>query len=209
MKYFSRSEQIPDAGAARVGEEWRGGRSGSKTSLARRRHAAAFLPKAPERRGSLICIPAMRRRGVVTHSIEEDDAWIEGQSLISTVEDVELIDPDLSGERLLYRLFHERGVRVFPPLPLRAQCSCSREAVSSMPGKLCAEGPRRNGQGWQGGRDLRVLLIGLSIHARRGGRGVGGKTSLRNPSLPGLTGNPSIFATSFLPKKDGSPGQIR
>ena len=43
-----------------------------------------------------------------------------------------LIDPDLSGERLLYRLFHERGVRVFHPLPLRAQCSCSRDAVSAM-----------------------------------------------------------------------------
>jgi molecular chaperone Hsp33 len=64
--------------------------------------------------------------------VAEDDAWIEGQSLIATVEDVELIDPDLSGERLLYRLFHERGVRVFPPLSLRAQCSCSRDAVSSM-----------------------------------------------------------------------------
>ena len=37
---------------------------------------------------------------------------------MATVEDVELIDPDLSGERLLYRLFHERGVRVFP----RALC---------------------------------------------------------------------------------------
>jgi molecular chaperone Hsp33 len=48
------------------------------------------------------------------------------------VEDVELIDPALSGERLLYRLFHERGVRVFSPLSLRAQCSCSREAVSAM-----------------------------------------------------------------------------
>ena len=70
--------------------------------------------------------------GVEKPEIEEDDAWIEGQSLIATVEDVELIDPDLSGERLLYRLFHERGVRVFPPLPLRAQCSCSRDAVSAM-----------------------------------------------------------------------------
>jgi redox-regulated HSP33 family molecular chaperone len=65
-------------------------------------------------------------------TIAEDDAWIEGQSLISTVEDVELIDPDLSGERLLYRLFHERGVRVFAPLALQAKCSCSREAVSGM-----------------------------------------------------------------------------
>ena len=70
--------------------------------------------------------------GTVVHTVAEDDAWIEGQSLISTVEDVELLDPDLSGERLLYRLFHERGVRVFKPLPLRAQCSCSREAVSAM-----------------------------------------------------------------------------
>jgi molecular chaperone Hsp33 len=38
----------------------------------------------------------------------------------------------LSGERLLYRLFHERGVRVFAPQLLRAQCSCSRDAVSAM-----------------------------------------------------------------------------
>ena len=46
-------------------------------------------------------------------SVTEDDAWVEGRSLIETVEDVELIDPAVSSERLLYRLFHERGVRVF------------------------------------------------------------------------------------------------
>ena len=56
----------------------------------------------------------------------------KARSLIGTVEDVELIDPDLSGERLLYRLFHEHGVRVFNPLALKAQCSCSRDAVASM-----------------------------------------------------------------------------
>ena len=43
-----------------------------------------------------------------------------------------MIDPALSGERLLYRLFHERGVRVFPMQPLRAKCSCSRDAVNGM-----------------------------------------------------------------------------
>jgi molecular chaperone Hsp33 len=66
------------------------------------------------------------------HSVAEDDAWVEARSLIETVEDVELIDPDLSGERLLYRLFHERGVRVFNPLVLKARCSCSRDAVGAM-----------------------------------------------------------------------------
>jgi molecular chaperone Hsp33 len=91
-----------------------------------------FLPKAPERARPADLDPGDVPDGVAKHEIEEDDAWVEGQSLIATVEDVELIDPDLSGERLLYRLFHERGVRVFPPLPLRAQCSCSRDAVSAM-----------------------------------------------------------------------------
>jgi molecular chaperone Hsp33 len=91
------------------------------------------LPKAPERARQADLHPGDAPEGaVVAHQVADDDAWVEGQSLIGTVEDVELIDPDLSGERLLYRLFHERGVRVFPPLPLRAQCSCSRDAVSSM-----------------------------------------------------------------------------
>ncbi len=62
----------------------------------------------------------------------EDDAWAEGQSLFGTIEDVELIDPELSGERLLFRLFHERGVRVFPTQDVCARCSCSREAVAGM-----------------------------------------------------------------------------
>ena len=91
-----------------------------------------FLPKAPERARQADLHPGDAPKGTPAHTIKEDDAWIEGQSLISTVEDVELIDPDLSGERLLYRLFHERGVRVFSPRPLQAQCSCSRDAVSSM-----------------------------------------------------------------------------
>jgi molecular chaperone Hsp33 len=69
---------------------------------------------------------------VTPHSVREDDAWVEGRSLIETVEDVELIDPALSSEQLLYRLFHERGVRVFRASALRAECSCSRQSVEAM-----------------------------------------------------------------------------
>ena len=130
-EYFLRSEQIPTRVRLAVGEEWRGG-GGPKHHWRAGGMLLQFLPKAPERARQADLHPGDAPEGVITHTIEEDDAWIEGQSLISTVEDVELIDPDLSGERLLYRLFHERGVRVFPPLPLRAQCSCSRDAVSSM-----------------------------------------------------------------------------
>jgi len=62
----------------------------------------------------------------------EDDAWVEGRSLVETVDDIELIDPALSSERLAYRLFHERGVRVFRAAAVQAQCSCSRRSVENM-----------------------------------------------------------------------------
>ena len=62
----------------------------------------------------------------------EDEAWVEGKALVSTVEDIELIDPALSSERLVYRLFHEPGVRVFQTAPVHAQCSCSRDSVEAM-----------------------------------------------------------------------------
>jgi molecular chaperone Hsp33 len=131
-EYFLRSEQIPTRVRLAVGEEWRGGGEGPKHRWRAGGMLLQFLPKAPERARQADLHPGDAPEGVITHEVAEDDAWVEGQSLIATVEDVELIDPDLSGERLLYRLFHERGVRVFPPLPLRAQCSCSRDAVTSM-----------------------------------------------------------------------------
>ena len=137
-EYFLRSEQIPTRVRLAVGEEWRGG-EGPKHRWRGGGMLLQFLPKAPERARQADLHPGDAPDGVIAHTVDEDDAWVEGQSLIATVEDIELIDPDLSGERLLYRLFHERGVRVFPPLPLRAQCSCSREAVSSMLSSFAAK----------------------------------------------------------------------
>jgi molecular chaperone Hsp33 len=91
-----------------------------------------FLPKAPERARVADLHPGDAPEGTEPHQVPEDDAWVEGRSLIATVEDVELIDPALSSERLVYRLFHERGVRVFNSVPVVAQCSCSTDNVKAM-----------------------------------------------------------------------------
>ncbi|MGB3864499.1 MAG: Hsp33 family molecular chaperone [Xanthobacteraceae bacterium] len=131
-EYFLRSEQIPTRVRIAVGEEWRGGDDGPQHHWRAGGLLLQFLPKAPERARPADLDPGDAPEGRAAHQVAEDDAWVEGQSLIGTVEDIELIDPGLSGERLLYRLFHERGVRVFPTLPVRAKCSCSREAVSGM-----------------------------------------------------------------------------
>ncbi|MFK4512204.1 molecular chaperone Hsp33 [Bradyrhizobium daqingense] len=130
-EYFLRSEQIPTRVRLAVGEEWRSS-DGGKHRWRAGGMLMQFLPKAPERARQADLHPGDAPEGTEVHSVAEDDAWVEARSLIETVEDVELIDPELSGERLLFRLFHERGVRVFNPLSLKAQCSCSRDAVASM-----------------------------------------------------------------------------
>jgi molecular chaperone Hsp33 len=137
-EYFLRSEQIPTRVRLAVGEEWRGGGDGPKHRWRAGGLLLQFLPKTPER-AQRDLHPGDAPDGAAPSVVAEDEAWMEGQSLIATVEDVELIDPDLSGERLLYRLFHERGVRVFASLPMRAQCSCSREAVSGMLSRFSAQ----------------------------------------------------------------------
>ena len=64
--------------------------------------------------------------------IEEVDAWRETEALIGTIQDHELVDPQVSAETLLYRLFHENGPRVFEAGAVRHQCSCSNERIEAM-----------------------------------------------------------------------------
>src|SRR3546814_15511912 len=44
----------------------------------------------------------------------------------------ELLDDSLGFHDLLYRLFHEEGVRVFEPRPLTDACRCSREKLDNV-----------------------------------------------------------------------------
>ncbi|MFG1189133.1 Hsp33 family molecular chaperone [Xanthobacter flavus] len=135
-EYFHQSEQIPTRVRLAVGEEMKPG--GAESSWRAGGLLAQFLPQDASRARMADLSPGDAPEGVEEHKVDEDDAWVEARSLVGTLEDVELIDRDLSSERLLYRLFHERGVRVFDPLPIAARCSCSREKVS---GVLASFGP--------------------------------------------------------------------
>jgi molecular chaperone Hsp33 len=80
-----------------------------------------------------------RAGGVLIQNIAEDDnrgptaeAWIRTQALFETLGEDELIDPSLSSNQLLFRLFHEDGVRVFGSTPLSAFCRCSQERIESV-----------------------------------------------------------------------------
>ncbi len=61
-----------------------------------------------------------------------EDAWRRALALMASCRDQELLSDSLSAEELLYRLFHEDGVRVFSPQGVVARCRCSRERVVTM-----------------------------------------------------------------------------
>lgn len=59
----------------------------------------------------------------------DDEDWARVRCLAETLEDHELLDPMLSAERLLLRLFHEEGVIVEKTVVHSAYCKCSRERI--------------------------------------------------------------------------------
>lgn len=129
--YFRQSEQIPTKVRLGVAElldrdaegkprhNWRAGGV-----------LAQFLPQAPER---------MRQPDLHggdgddrNHELADDDAWSEARMLVETVDTDELTDPQVAIERLLYRLFHERGVRIYEPQMVIDRCSCSRDKIKGV-----------------------------------------------------------------------------
>lgn len=74
--------------------------------------------------------------GIMIQKIADDEAradatppWETAQQLFATLTDAELIDPDVSTETLLYRLFNEFGVRLVETHDVNANCRCSRERL--------------------------------------------------------------------------------
>jgi molecular chaperone Hsp33 len=61
-----------------------------------------------------------------------EDAWRRVMVLMSSTTSAELVAPDLPPRRLLWRLFHDEGVRVYDTHPVEARCRCSRERVAGI-----------------------------------------------------------------------------
>lgn len=73
------------------------------------------------------------------HEIDPDDLWHTSTILLDSVRQDELLDPNLTAEDLLFRLFHSHGVHVQPPSEMHDHCRCSDEKVEMMLAGLSAE----------------------------------------------------------------------
>ena len=66
----------------------------------------------------------------IAHDLE-DEAWHRAVVLMSSITAEELLGDGLSASQLLYRLYHEDGVRLYPQKEVRHTCRCSRRKVST------------------------------------------------------------------------------
>ncbi|MEO0635399.1 MAG: Hsp33 family molecular chaperone [Pseudomonadota bacterium] len=137
-RYFRQSEQIPTVVRLAVGQLY--GPNGGDPVWRVGGLMAQFLPESEER---------MRMRDLhggdgapEPDESDEDDAWTEAVALMGTVEDDELLDPEISAERLLVRLFNQYDIRVFDPMPVLDRCSCTRERLAQVIDRMSVEEQR-------------------------------------------------------------------
>ncbi|NRA29850.1 MAG: Hsp33 family molecular chaperone [Parvularculaceae bacterium] len=127
ISYFAQSEQIPTAIELAVGrvtdangkESWRAG---------------GIMAQFMAAEGG------NRERGEDVLMADDDrEAWNRAAILLETVKPDELLDPTMKPEELLYRLYHEDGVRVFDPTTAHALCTCTREKIAGVLSQYSAE----------------------------------------------------------------------
>jgi molecular chaperone Hsp33 len=126
--YFRQSEQIPTDIRMAVARHVVPGEYGPDERWRAGGMLIQFLPEAPER----LRLPDLPGGdGDPGHDFSDvvDGAWNEALALLGTVEASELLDPTVEPERLLFRLFHEHGVRVFEGAEIRDECSCSSDKI--------------------------------------------------------------------------------
>jgi molecular chaperone Hsp33 len=134
-EYFQKSEQIPTRLKLAAGPLT------TRGDKAQHWRAGAILIQHLPREGGIqpVHFPSGDAPEGTDGPVAENDDWVKAKLLLETVEAHELLDPTLSAEQLLYRLYHEDGVTVYPPLQLKRHCTCSNETVSDMLKRFSSE----------------------------------------------------------------------
>ncbi len=126
-EYFAQSEQIATRIRMAVGPLYERGDSGEDTKVTWR--AGAVMVQHLAEDGGLTGYREPDDERLLT---DEEKNWEHAAILLDSVTDAELLDPDVTADRLLYRLYHEDGVRVYGPASVQFGCPCSRERIEGV-----------------------------------------------------------------------------
>ncbi|MFN3827839.1 MAG: Hsp33 family molecular chaperone HslO [Micavibrio sp.] len=121
QSYFLQSEQIRTGismAAAKVAGAWKA--------------RAVLLQDMPEEGGNA---PS----GEAQAFSESEEHWRRSMMLLQTCTQEELLDGSLSAPELLFRLFHEEGVRVFDERRVQKNCRCTMEKIRGVLSSLSAD----------------------------------------------------------------------
>lgn len=112
--YFRQSEQIMTTFHTQIGQDadgvWQG--------------AAIMLQQMPEESVSAND-DAFQRDAT-------EESWRRSMMLLETIRPGEMLDMAVPLNTVLYRLFHEEGVRVFNPIAITKGCRCSAEKIAGV-----------------------------------------------------------------------------
>ncbi|MEY3081132.1 MAG: hypothetical protein RJA94_1117 [Pseudomonadota bacterium] len=133
--YFEKSEQIPTRIRMAAGPLFQRGAKGEAW------RAGAIMVQHLPREGGSSPLPSHSGDAPEGSDVapQENDDWVKARLLLDTVEAHELLDPQLSAEQLLYRLYHEDGVTAYPATHLERYCSCSQDSITRMLARFPAE----------------------------------------------------------------------
>ncbi|MFI0395698.1 Hsp33 family molecular chaperone HslO [Paracoccus jiaweipingae] len=121
--YFAQSEQLPTRFSLSYGQSrLAGGAQGWRAGGVMLQTLPAMAPAGEAARDDIVA------SADILQGAESED-WTRANTLLDTVEEIELIGPTVSPSRLLLRLFHEEQPRVFDPQAVSFGCSCSAERV--------------------------------------------------------------------------------
>lgn len=122
--YFAQSEQLPTRFQLSFGKSILSGEQAAW------RAGGVMLQMMPKASPSVQPEPV---DGLLSHRDlvdgDEGENWNRVNLLLDTVEEIELIGPQVAPTDLLIRLFHEEQPRVFDAQPLRFGCTCSEDRV--------------------------------------------------------------------------------
>ena len=124
--YFAQSEQLPTRFSLSFGrsteaggdEHWRAG----GIMLQHMPKASPYAKDGGSGEGGLL-----EAKDIVDG--EDGENWTRVNTLLDTVETLELIGPSVAPTDLLVRLFHEESPRVFDPQNVQFGCTCSEDRV--------------------------------------------------------------------------------